>query len=189
VQFTFDSSICSLVKSLGMRDPLLAQSMYIFKQPKIGGYVSVHQDNTFVNTKPLSCMALWFAVDDVSLENGCLWFVPGSHKEGITTRFKRNSEGDQILFTPPDQDEAAPWSSLGDKFSKEKYPELWVSVEIPRGSLVVVHGNIVHMSEKNTSSKSRHAYTFHMVEGDCLYSSENWLQRPKEMPFLKMIPQ
>jgi len=187
--FTFQPSACSLVKSLGMRDPLLAQSMYIFKQPKIGGYVSIHQDNTFVNTKPLSCIAFWYAVDDVTLENGCLWIVPGSHKEGITTRFKKNIEGDSVHFTPPDKDEAAPWPSLNEKFDKNKYPELWIPVEIPRGSLVVIHGNVVHMSAQNTSSQSRHAYTFHMVEGDCEYSADNWLQRPKEMPFVGMNPE
>ncbi len=34
----------------------------------------------FINTKPLSCMAFWFAVEEVTMENGCLWVAPGSHK-------------------------------------------------------------------------------------------------------------
>jgi len=97
-KFTFHPSHGSLMRSLGMKDPLLAQSMYIFKQPNIGGFVSIHQDSTFVNTRPLSCHALWFAIDDVRKENGCIWVVPGSHKEGIVSRFKRNKEGTFVFF-------------------------------------------------------------------------------------------
>lgn len=42
--------------------------------------VSIHQDSTFINTKPLSCVGLWWALEDVTIENGCLWVAPGSHK-------------------------------------------------------------------------------------------------------------
>jgi len=187
-KFTFQPAACSLVKALGMKDPLLAQSMYIFKQPKIGGYVNIHQDSTFMNTKPLSCMAFWYAVEDVTRDNGCIWVVPGSHKEGITNRFKRNADGTATVMTKPDPEECAPWSSLKEQFKREKNPDQWVPVVCPKGSLVVIHGCIVHYSEQNRSEHSRHAYTFHMVEADAVWSPENWLQRPKEMPFVQMDP-
>ncbi|MBT8449661.1 MAG: phytanoyl-CoA dioxygenase family protein, partial [Gammaproteobacteria bacterium] len=70
-----------LLKALGMQLPLLLQSMYIFKQPKIGGEVVCHQDSPFLWTEPQSCIGLWFALEDATLENGCLWGLPGQHKE------------------------------------------------------------------------------------------------------------
>lgn len=49
------------------------------------------------------------------------------------------------------------------------------------GSLVLIHGQVVHFSEQNKSEKSRHAYTFHIIEQkDTKYSEENWLQPPPE---------
>lgn len=53
--------------------------------------------------------------------------------------------------------------------------------EVEAGSLVLIHGNLLHKSERNTSSKGRIIYTFHVVEGqDALYDERNWLQLPKE---------
>jgi len=166
-----------------MSDPVVAQSMYIFKQPRIGGKVATHQDSTFVNTKPLSCQALWFALEDVTMDNGCLWVVPGSHKEGIVTRFKRNKEGNGIMISEADKDEAAPWKSLKEQFDKAKYPEKWIPLPCKKGSVVLIHGSVVHMSEVNESNLSRHVYTFHMVDNTSVYSPDNWLQRDQIMPF------
>ncbi len=53
------------------------QSMYIFKQPSIGGVVVPHQDSTFIHTTPLSCVGLWWALEDATRDNGCLWAMPG----------------------------------------------------------------------------------------------------------------
>lgn len=50
---------------------------------------------------------------------------------------------------------------------------------VKKGSLVLIHGLVVHSSEANTSPKSRHAYTFHILETDGgHYSEANWLQYP-----------
>ncbi|KMU86979.1 hypothetical protein CIHG_04919 [Coccidioides immitis H538.4] len=55
-------------------------------------------------------------------------------------------------------------------------------LDIPAGSLVLIHGNALHKSEKNTSEKSRFAYTFHVIEGDegWNYDDRNWLQPPED---------
>jgi len=182
-KFTCHPAISFLARSLGMQFPLVAQSMYIFKQPTIGGFVKIHQDNTFLNTKPLSCMAFWFALEEVTLSNGCLWVAPGSHTEGIVKRFRRNLEGTNTFFSPADAEERAPWLSLEDQWNMEKYPEKWIPLPCSKGSLVVIHGSLVHMSQKNQSPNSRHVYTFHMIERDSHYSGDNWLQRPAKNPF------
>lgn len=68
-------------------------------------------------------------------------------------------------------------------------------MKLKKGSLVVIHGSVVHMSEVNNSPVSRHAYTLHMTERSSTWSPDNWyenysgkfnvtrLQRPPEMPF------
>src|SRR5215212_1353297 len=64
--FSRTPALASLVASLGYRRPLLVQSMYIFKQPRIGGEVTCHQDATFLYTEPLSVTGLWFALENAT---------------------------------------------------------------------------------------------------------------------------
>jgi len=53
-----------------------------------------------------------------------------------------------------------------------------VSLEARRGTLVLLHGAVPHMSAANTSNKPRHAYTIHAIDGAAHYLADNWLQRP-----------
>ena len=69
--------------------------------------VSPHQDSTFLHTDPMRIVGFWFALEDVTLENGCLWFIPGSHKQGISRRFIRNpdpSSPNLTIYTNPNPD-------------------------------------------------------------------------------------
>ena len=47
----------------------------------------------------MKIVGLWFALEDVTLENGCLWFIPGSHREGIKRRFIRNPDPNSSVLT------------------------------------------------------------------------------------------
>jgi phytanoyl-CoA hydroxylase len=73
----------SIARSLGFEDPRCLQSMVICKQPEIGGAVPPHQDSTFLYTEPPSAVGFWYALEDATLENGCLSFLPGSHKVSL----------------------------------------------------------------------------------------------------------
>ena len=57
------------------------------QQPNIGGEVVPHQDSTFIYTKPLSCIGLWWALEDADRSNGCLWAAPEEHRKGLRRRF------------------------------------------------------------------------------------------------------
>lgn len=60
----------------------------------------------------------------------------------------------------------------------------FTAVPVTKGSLVLIHGQAVHRSEPNKSTKSRHAYTFHVIETDNVkYSEDNWLQAPADKSF------
>lgn len=217
---SFDARVAGCLKSLGYEHPLIPQSMYIFKQPSIGGAVeyvppapappayshnkvmkrdmlgawlcagmctashflctrapcghySAHQDGAFLYTRPQSVVGLWWALEDCTKANGCLWAVPGSHRLGVHRRFKRRADGGSVgtVFEPPE-------------------PETWdlsaaVPLEIPAGDMVLIHSAVVHFSAANTSDKSRHAYSIHVVEGGkgVEYPADNWLQRPAGEPF------
>jgi len=139
--------------------------MYIFKQPRIGGVVDAHQDSTFLITEPSSVIGLWFAVENATLDNGCLWVVPGSQSLPIRYHFVRDNSGG-TTFVPP-KETTAPYDLTGS-----------VPVPCEVGTMILLHGNLVHFSHDNKSSMSRHAYTLHFIEAlNCSYSKRNWLQR------------
>lgn len=160
--------IATLVNDLGIVDPLLAQSMYVFKQPYIGGEVNCHQDATFLYTEKHPITGLWFALEDATLENGCLWAIPGGHKSKLKSRFLRNNQNDTTM----------------EVYDEAVWPlETMVPLEVPRGSVIVLHGLLPHMSKENISPHSRHAYTLHIMSGEDAYPSNNWLQRSAQFPF------
>lgn len=165
--FSRTPELAALAQELGMKQPLLLQSMYIFKQPHIGGEVNSHQDSTFLYTDPLTCLGFWFALEDATLENGCLWALPGGHKLGLKKRFVRAPGGGtafRVLDSTPVPEEG------------------FVPLEVKKGTLVVLHGLLPHKSGANTSPKSRHAYSVHLVDGTASYPEDNWLHRSPSMP-------
>ncbi len=166
-QFSRSENIRQLSNALNIEAPLLLQSMYIFKQPKIGGEVSCHQDSTFLYTQPINIAGLWFALEDATIENGCLWAIPGGHKLGLKSRWVRSENGGMKFETY----DSTPWPE----------DEL-ISLEVNKGSLILLHGLLPHRSLENRSGKSRHAYTLHVISGKAEYSSENWLRRSPSMP-------
>ncbi len=165
--FSRQPELAAIAADLGYQQPLLLQSMYIFKQPNIGGEVTCHQDATFLYTEPVSVTGFWFAIEDATRENGCLWAVPGGHKFGLKQRFMRADGGGTKFETLDD----APWPDLP-----------LASLEAAQGTLIILHGLLPHLSYANASEKSRHAYTLHVVDGACEYSSDNWLRRSPAMP-------
>ena len=167
-RFSRTPELEALASDLGYARPLLIQSMYIFKQPNIGGEVTCHQDATFLYTEPLRMLGLWFALEDAGEENGCLWAIPGGHKLGLKSRFVR-ADGGGTRFEVFDN---TPWP-------EEKLQPL----EVEKGTLIVLHPLLPHLSRENTSPRSRHAYTLHVADAQSVYPADNWLQRGAALPF------
>jgi phytanoyl-CoA hydroxylase len=165
--FSRQPAIARLVNDLGISHPLLIQSMYIFKQPNIGGEVTCHQDSTFLFTDPPSVVGMWFALEDATLENGCLWAISGGHRAGLKSLFMR-ALGGVTRFEVLDE---SPW----------QMDEL-VPLEVEKGTMILLDGRLPHLSRANTSPRSRQAYTLHVIDGDSRYPQENWLQRGGDMP-------
>jgi len=159
-EFSHRDDLDKISKALEIKNPLLIQSMYIFKQPNIGGEVVCHQDSTFLYTEPDSAVGFWVALEDATINNGCLWVANGGHKGPLRKIFtKQNNKMKMITL------------------DKTPFEKTLTPVEVKKGTLVLLHGRLPHYSRENTSNKSRHAYTLHIIDGDKKYSKNNWLQR------------
>ncbi|TWI64420.1 phytanoyl-CoA hydroxylase [Pseudoduganella lurida] len=165
--FSADPKLEEVARDLGLAEPQVWQSMYIFKQPGIGGEVRWHQDATYFDSDPISVTTFWFALEDATLDNGCLWAEPGGHRTPLRERFVRH--GDDIAVEKLD---AMPWPDDSTA----------VPLECKAGALVCFHGLLPHYSAPNRSAVSRHAYTLHVTDGRTTYSPRNWIQRDASLP-------
>lgn len=166
-RFSRGPALADLARQIDLQEPQLWQSMVIFKQPGIGGEVGWHQDATFFETEPVSVTTFWFALEDATVRNGCLWVEPGGHRGPLRERFVR--KGNAVSVERLDNN---PWPD-------EKSA---VALEVPAGTLVVFHGQLPHYSAPNRSAQSRHAYTLHVTDGRTQYSKSNWIQRGEALP-------
>jgi phytanoyl-CoA hydroxylase len=164
--FSRDPRVEAVARAIGLEAPLLLQSMYIFKQPRIGGEVTCHQDSAFLHTEPFSCTGFWFALEEATEENGCMWAEPGGHRRPLRQRFVREGPGTRMVTLGP---EPLPTDGL-------------VPLPAAKGTLVLLHGQLPHRSGPNLSDRSRHAYALHLIDSTCRYSPDNWLRRGTDLP-------
>ena len=109
----------------------------------------------------------WFALEDATRDNGCLWVAPGGHRGPLRERY--SNRGGKLSMQPLD---ATPWPS----------GESTRALEVPAGTLVVFDGLLPHASAPNRSAQSRMAYTLHVVDAAAHWSPLNWLQRRADDP-------
>lgn len=96
-----------------------------------------HQDDGYTPVDPSPYLTLWLAINDATVENGCLSILPGSHKGGIAPH----------ASTP----EGLSCHSLSD-------PDQGIPVPIPAGSMVAMQSLMFHKSGVNRSAGMRKAY-------------------------------
>jgi len=105
----------------------------------------------------------------LSMVSSSRWVVPGSHRQGVKQKFLRDSSQ----------------NPHATKFVPSEKPEFdlkgAVPVPAPPGTLVLIHGALVHYSAPNLSSKPRHAFTLHVIETSpgFAYPESNWLKIPE----------
>lgn len=164
-QFSRSPQLQQLASDLGLTDQLIIQSMLILKHAKVGGVVDIHQDASFLYTEPESCIGFWFALEDATFENGCMWAKPGGHQTPLRSWFKRKAGGGTEMMLLHNE----PYSM-----------EAMQPLEVKKGACIVLHGLLPHYSLPNTSGKSRQAYAIHTIHQHAAYPAANWLQRDKK---------
>lgn len=123
------------------------QSMYFVKPPGFQGQ-AWHQDEIYIPTRDRSLIGAWIALDDATIENGCLWIVPGSHRTGYLYPQRAHNNPDEFDFA---------MESHGFDESKE------VAVEVKVGSVVFFNGYLLHRSRKNRSQIYRRVLVNHYM--------------------------
>lgn len=167
-QYSRDDRIKSIGHQLGLKTIGLVQSMYIFKQPGIGAEVLCHQDSTYIYGQDSDALGFWFALEDATLENGCLEVIPSPDTTSLKQRMFRR--GNEIYFEDYD---STPWAEQNS-----------IPLPVEQGTLILLHGRVPHKSKANLSGTSRHAYTLHLVDLCSPYPEHNWLQWPNGIPTL-----
>ncbi|UJR17595.1 hypothetical protein I4U23_004491 [Adineta vaga] len=174
-EFTYSDKIKAIGRDLHFIKPAIRQSMYMFKQPFIGGKIPPHRDSAYVFNEPFKVVGLWIALEDATIENGCLWFIPKSNLESTKRHYIRNPNEQEFK-------EGKLLVSIGEEHYDE---ESFVPVEVKAGACVLLHGEVVHKSESNKSHNSRQIYALHLFEThNSEYGKANWLQLSTPFPLL-----
>jgi phytanoyl-CoA hydroxylase len=159
--FSANPAFGAIARKLGRQQPSVVQSMYILKAPRVGGPVVAHQDTTWIFSRPHSCLAMWVALDDCTVQNSCLLALKGSHRTHIPVSAQCTLDEGGLKTTIQG---TLPNVALGDM----------EPLECPKGSLVVFDGATVHGSTGNESDMQRHAYVIHVVDDMCSWGPRNW---------------
>jgi hypothetical protein len=139
------------------------QSMLFVKPPNFQGQ-AWHQDEIYIPTRDRSLIGAWIAVDDATIENGCLWILPGSHRAGYLYPQHEHNNPDEFDFAK---------ESFGFDESGE------VPVEVKAGTLVFFNGYLLHRSRKNRSQVFRRVLVNHYMNA---WSLLPWQVREGEYP-------
>lgn len=139
------------------------QSMLFVKPPGFQGQ-AWHQDEVYIPTRDRSLIGAWTAMDDATVENGCLWVIPGSHRSGYLYPQRAHDNPDEFDFAP---------ESYGFDESGE------IPVEVKTGTVVFFNGYLLHRSFKNRSSVYRRVLVNHYCNA---WSLLPWSIREGERP-------
>jgi len=121
-----------------------------------------HQDEYFIPTRDRSLTAAWIALDDATIENGCLWALPGSHRPGV---IYPDREHNDVRFDCSIEAYDFPYDEVDA-----------VPLEVPAGSVIVFDGYLLHRSLPNTGEHGlRRALANHYMSAESLLP---WLQPP-----------
>ena len=147
---------------LGIRAVRFWHDQLFYKPARHGGVVAWHQDYSYwTRTIPMQHLTCWVGLDDASIENGCLHYIPQSHRWGLLDKpdLAGNMEGLEAFLTDAQKEQFA-----------HKVP-----VEMPKGFGVFHHPLMVHGSYENRSETPRRALVINAFSDGTLSNSKETL--------------
>lgn len=142
--------ILDVIESLIGTDIKLYQDQLFMKPPRIGSRQRYHQDMPLgFYIDPPDMVTCWAALTDSTIENGCVWMLPGTHKFGII---------EQSRWAAYEQ------MSLEGSLAEER------PLELKMGDCSFHHGLILHSSRPNRTKQRRRGYATHYVSAKCRYT-------------------
>lgn len=119
-------------------DADLYYNQAVIKPPEKGLSFGWHQDSGYKVTRPLEYITCWTAISDTTLENGCIWVIPGSHKLGLIEHV-RDTQSAETRPRQIDESNAIP-------------------VPMKAGQIAIFSSLTLHKSGPNTSTTTRKGY-------------------------------
>lgn len=151
------------------------QSMLFVKGPGKAGQ-AWHQDEFYIPTRDRSLVGAWIAIDDATVDNGCLWIIPGSHRPGFLRQRVPNGSSEYADVDTVDV----------SGFPKDDL----VPVEVPAGSVVFFNGYTLHSSQRNkTTDCFRLALVNHYMSAESMlpWDQDGKLDPTEDMRDILMI--
>lgn len=151
-QLATDKRVVDVMQALMGEDVMLLSTHFFCKyaDPNSKSFVAWHQDITYWGLEPPIAHTAWIAIDDADVENGCMRFIPGSHKRGIVTHGKSDREGNLLSINQEIPDEYVDDSEA-------------VDVILKAGQMSVHDGQLFHASNPNRSNRRRCALTVRYI--------------------------
>jgi phytanoyl-CoA hydroxylase len=140
--------IVKILTTLIGPDVKAMQSMLFIKNAGKPGQ-AWHQDEFYIATRDRSLTGVWIALEDATIENGCMWMQPGSHQPGILYPMGKHNDprfdgNDEICDMPYERDSGVP-------------------IEVKAGGVVFFNGYVLHRSLNNTTQGARRALVNHYM--------------------------
>lgn len=138
------NKIISLAELL-LSNGVMAKNMQWFnKPPKIGKETPPHQDGFYFMLEPNEAVTMWLALEQVDEENGCVRYIPGSHKKGMRNHGKTSLLGFSQGITD---------------YGKEDF-EQEIPMIVGPGDLIVHHSMTIHRADGNSNERNRRGLGF-----------------------------
>jgi hypothetical protein len=162
-----NADILDMVEQLIGPDIALWNSSFFAKPARDGKRTPWHQDGTYWPVKPLASVTVWIAVDDATVENGCLRMIPGSHRGQVMKPHVETDADDVTIYNvlqPEDYDESKA-----------------VDLVLRAGQISLHDPFLLHASEANRSDKSRRGMTMRFMPTTSLFDRDYAARIAKEI--------
>ena len=143
-----DTRLLDMVEALLGPDLRLIHYQGLYKPARTGGEVGWHQDNYYFNVADNRTVSFWLALDDATVENGCMWYMPGRHKE-LLEHEKLWDIADKKGF----------YFAISDFDDNGAVP-----AEVKKGGFAVHHCLMPHRSLKNQTENPRRGIAMHFMD-------------------------
>ena len=158
LDFCKNEKILDYVSQLIGPDFALWNSSFFAKPPIDGHATPWHQDGQYWPIRPLATCTVWLAIDDSTLDNGCLKFIKGSH---IDQKLKSHNINNNKNLT------------LNQELANEEFDETQaVNLVLQRGQISLHDVYLVHGSEANNSPKARRAITMRFMPTSSIFDHQ-----------------
>lgn len=143
-----DTRLLDMVEDLIGPDIRLVHYQGLYKPPLSGGAIEWHQDNKYFEVEGNRTVSVWMALDEATIENGCMWYLPGKHHVLHNHRQLWNSNDKKGFYFAIDD--------LDEKTA--------VAAPVPPGGFSIHHCLMPHRSLKNKTSEPRRGLAMHFMD-------------------------